>query len=514
MRPNINPSDPPPFHHIGEYVFQELCRDLFEVQDGIATCEIYGTRGYAQRGIDLLANCDDAVSTEVGQCKCYENFPPAEIVKASDEFLAHWDYWKNLNVRRFILFVACPLDKPQQQDEIQTQKARFNALGICYEVWSARTLLTYLRPHRAIVERHIHSEESVNNICGRPLATSPPTVLTTDGLQATLTLFSSRVETLSAELSHAHAEKLERIRELSREGKNGEAYRQARDLKHGKAWEGLDKSLQASILRVMASLALHTKGDFDEAHELRAQAVALDPKGDQSVLRSLMLYYEGNYEAALKEVHEPLNTNALNLKLGYFIETSRVDEALTVIHNPPSGIAPDADTQQLHALALLLKGNLIGAQKEIQNALTSRPTWHGVRYTAARIDYYSALSVVALPSRLGPWPETVPWPLVKRDSQSQQHLRNAEREFARLASDAEPENEQRKVFNVWRLACLANDVDRQEEAAEFCRERLAEDPADNRILMWALSRDYDVDLKASEEALEKYLGVSDDDESE
>lgn len=513
MRPNINPSDPPEFHRVGEYVFQELCRDLFEVQDGIATCEIYGTRGHAQRGIDLLANCDDAVSTEVGQCKCYENFRPAEIVKASDEFFAHWDYWKNLNVRRFVLFVACPLDRPQQQDEIQTQKARFLALGIRYEAWSARTLLTYLRPHRAIVERHIHSEESVNNICGRPLGVPPPTVLTTHGLQATLSLFSSRVETLSAELSQAHAEKLERIRELSREGKNAEAYRQARDLKDGRAWEGLNKPLQASILRVMASLALHTKEDFDEARELRVQAAALDPSGDQSVLSSLMLYYEGNYEAALEEVRDPTNTNALNLKLGYLIETARVDDALTIINNPPPGIATDAETQHLHALALLLKGNLTGAQKEIQKAAASRPNWHGVRYTAARIDYYSALSLAALPSRLGPWPETVPWPLVKRDSQSQQHLRNAEREFASLASDAEPESERRKVFSVWRLACLANDVDRQEEAAQFCRERLNEDPADNRILTWALSRNYEVDLGASEAALEEFLGVGDDDES-
>jgi hypothetical protein len=514
MTPNINPSDPPLFHKIGEYIFQELCRDLFEVQDRIATCEIYGTRGHTQRGIDLLANCDDALSTEVGQCKCYENFPPAEIIKASDEFLDHWEFWKTRHVRRFILFVACPLDRPKQQDEIQNQIARFRALGVHYEAWSARTLLTYLRPHRAIVERHIHSEEWVNNICGRPLDTAPLTVPVTRGLQMTLTLVSSQLETLSAELSQVNAEKLERIRELSREGKNTEAYQQIQEMRQGKAWEVLDKTLQARILRVMGTLALNAKRDLTLARELREKAAVLDPSGDESTLCALIRYYGEGHEAALREVSDPLNTNVFNLKIGFLIELNRVDEALVVVQNPPFGITPDADTERLHALTLLLKGDLAGAQKEVQKARASRPNWQSVRATAAMVDYFSALSAAAFPSHISLWPEAIPWPLVKRDNQSQQHLKNAEKEFARLASEVEPDDEQQKLFNVWRLACMANDVERQVEAAEFCREKLLEDPADNRILAWALSRHYDVDIKASEEALEKYLGVDEDDDSE
>jgi hypothetical protein len=514
MTPNINPSDPPPFHRVGEYVFQELCRDLLEVQDGIATCEIYGTRGHAQRGIDLLANCDDALSTEVGQCKCYEDFPPAEIRQASDAFLAHWDFWKDRHVQRFILLVACPLDRPQQQDEIQNQRERFHTLGVRYEAWSARTLLTHLRPHRAIVERHINSEEWINNICGRPLQTHALNVPATAGLQMTLTLVSSQVETLSAELSQASAERLERIRELSREGKTAEAYQQIQGMRQGRAWEILDKTLQARILRVMASLALNAKRDFAVARELKEQATALDPQGDDSTLRALMRYYGEGYEAALNEITNPPNTNALNLKIGFLMELGRVDEALVIIQNPPPVVAPDAETRRLKALALLLKGDMAGAQKEIRGAFDERPTWQSVRYAAAMINYYSALSAAALPSRINPWPDQVPWPLVKRDTQSQQYLRNAERTFAQLATDTEPGDEQRKLFNVWRLACMANDVERQDEAADFCRERLAEDPADNHILAWALSRHYDVDLKASEAALEKYLGVDDDDDND
>jgi len=59
---------------------------------------------------------------EVGQCNRYDDFTPAEIRKASDEFLEYLEYWKLQQVKRFILFVACDLNRTQQQDEICKQK--------------------------------------------------------------------------------------------------------------------------------------------------------------------------------------------------------------------------------------------------------------------------------------------------------------------------------------------------------------------------------------------------------
>ena len=70
MRPRMNPSLSPPFHELDEYTYQNLCRNVFEKQRGIATCDVYGTRGQKQRGIDLLARRSDGESIEVGQCKC------------------------------------------------------------------------------------------------------------------------------------------------------------------------------------------------------------------------------------------------------------------------------------------------------------------------------------------------------------------------------------------------------------------------------------------------------------
>lgn len=56
MHPGIRPGESPPFHELGEYVFQELCRDLFDAEPAIETCEIYGERGQSQDSIDLIAH--------------------------------------------------------------------------------------------------------------------------------------------------------------------------------------------------------------------------------------------------------------------------------------------------------------------------------------------------------------------------------------------------------------------------------------------------------------------------
>ncbi len=506
MTPNINPSDPPRFYELKEYPFQELCRDLFEVQDGIVTCEIYGRRGQGQKGIDLLATCDDGESNEVGQCKAHEAFSVKKIIDASYEFFKYWAFWKDKKIRRFILFVGCPLDDTDVQNEIQTQRARFQAVNIKYEAWSSRTLVTRLRPERAIAERHVHSQEIVDNICGKAFDSriKPPH---TPGLDLTLSLLSSQVEDFATEFSEVVGEKLERGRELSREGKNDEAYRQISEIRSDKTWNLLENTLRARVLRFNASLVLNAEKNITEAKNLRDQAGALDPTGDDVALRAIIRYFEEGNDAALQELTSPTNINAFNLKIGFLVELGRADDALAVIHQLPPAVEPDADTLRLHGLLLLLKGDQAGAQEKVEKALEQRPDWLGVRHAYGIIHYFSGLSSAALPTRLISWPTPVPWPLVKRDHQSQENLRKAESQFARLAVEAEQNSEQANAFNLWRLACLANDVQRQEEAADCCRMRLAGTPADSHTLAWALTRHYDVDLRAMEESLERALGV-------
>ena len=41
MRPGLVP----PIHEIGEYVFEDLCRDLAQEEESVETAEIYGLGG-------------------------------------------------------------------------------------------------------------------------------------------------------------------------------------------------------------------------------------------------------------------------------------------------------------------------------------------------------------------------------------------------------------------------------------------------------------------------------------
>ena len=68
----------------------------------------------------------------------------------------------------------------------------------------------------------------------------------------------------------------------------------------------------------------------------------------------------------------------------------------------------------------------------------------------------------------------------------------------------------RKLFEMWCLACLANDPDQQTEAQEFCRCLLEQDPINHRVVIWALARNYAVDLRESEQALEEIVGDNED----
>lgn len=163
---SFNPSKPIPFYDLDPGPFQELCRDLFEREEGINTCEIFGVNGQHQRGIDLKAQSREGYACEVGQCKCYKDFPPRKIQEASKEFLKYLAYWKEKNIRRFILFVACPMDTVQQQEEIDRQIKTFHEYGIVYEVWSARTLRTKLQGYHEMVWRYSRSREWVEAICG------------------------------------------------------------------------------------------------------------------------------------------------------------------------------------------------------------------------------------------------------------------------------------------------------------------------------------------------------------
>lgn len=500
MIPSMNPSDPPPFYQLDAMAFQELCRDLLELEPGIGVCEVYGTPGQGQHGVDLKALAREGYANEVGQCKCYKNFPPELIREASEEFLKHLQFWQERKVRRFILFVGSALDRRQQQDELDEQVRRFDALGIRYEAWSARTLRTKLRHHPEIVWSYTKSQEWVENICGRTFDAAPVGIDRSSGIIASLLNSQSQ---LSGGLSKELGRRIDEIREIYYQGEIHKAYELIDALHRDANWEFLEAPLRARVLRLKAGYTLELKSDLAEAKSLVEEASALDPDGDDSGTRAVISYYDQGVEAALAVVDQPATVHAFNLKVGLLLQAERVSEALGALTTPPKGISVDAETKRLHALALLAGRDVGGARKLIGQVLKEHPGRESARFVSAMVDYFSCLSPVALPPRVVVWPQPENWQLVKKDDQSLGLMRKAAGEFESLALKSERGDDQRSILETWRLACLAVDPTRQAEATEFCRSLLEREPTHHRALAWALAHNFEVDFAASERPLEE-----------
>lgn len=333
MPPGIRPGEIPPFHKLGEYVFQELCRDLFDKEPGIATCDIYGVRGQSQDGVDLLAHRSNGDGIEVGQCKRYADCPPEEIRKASKDFFDCWDRWSKENVKRFILFVACDLSQRQRQDEILIQKQRFTKHGIVYEAWSGATIRNKLRPHPDIVSTYcVPSDYWIGVICG--VVSTVPSSSTRSDTQTSVvvsTAMASMLEKLSVVISSETEQRLEQMRTAWREGRLDEANRWLIDLKgDSDRWRALSAQVKAKVLRFEAGLTLDMTGDIAQATRLADEAKNLSPSDNQARLRALITYKEKGPEAALELLKDQEDIESLNLKAAFLLEMGRVEDCLEI----------------------------------------------------------------------------------------------------------------------------------------------------------------------------------------
>ncbi|MFN9857864.1 MAG: hypothetical protein ACK556_07065, partial [Pseudanabaena sp.] len=325
LSPRYNPSLPPRFYEMDEYAFEEMCQDLFAKESGIATCNTYGVRGQLQSGIDLLAHCDDITFTEVGQCKCYKDFPPKKIREASDVFLKYLGLWQQRNVRRFILFVACELETTERQDEIYSQIQRFAKYNIKYEVWEARTLRQKLAPHPEIVYRYLQSQDLVELICGlQPQQTSRSSDLT-------IGIFSSKIDRLSSDISKVKALRLDEYRELYHQGKLREARICLDSLRNDEHWDVFDKPLQARILQAISGYTINVEQNVDKARSLAEEAYAIDPKGDDTLLQVLIAYQSEGAEAALRLIDNTSTINLFNLKLGLLVDLEHTSHVIAAL---------------------------------------------------------------------------------------------------------------------------------------------------------------------------------------
>ena len=299
--PPLEAGVPPPFHDMDEYRFQHLCKDLFMMEEDISTCNIYGVRGQKQRGIDLIAYREESDGIEVGQCKCTKQFSATDVTSVSDKFFEHWDNWESRDIRRFILFVGCELDRTEYHDEIDKQIKRFNEEKISYDPWDASTIQNKLSPHRELAFRFFKSPDLVDAICGKEIIKETP-------VQAPK-VKSPQIAKISTTQNNTIHDVMENFaKELSPFLKKSSETTLNPDID---AFSGFSSEKDiAGFLRIQANRLLDEDGDVTNIEKLLNSARKFDPDSNDKVLRAKLLIRKGKIDdglALLNEIEEEEN---------------------------------------------------------------------------------------------------------------------------------------------------------------------------------------------------------------
>jgi hypothetical protein len=494
IRPTIRRSDTTELFKLSDDDFERLCCDLHGVQKEVATCQLHGTRGQRDKGVDHIAQRKGGNGKEVGQSKCNEEFNEKKLKDAVEPFFDHIEHWKKQEVKRYILFVACDIQRTQVHEEKEVQRNRFKDEGINFELWSGRDIQRELGPYRNIVERYVDSKEIVDVVCGTAHP-NVPSIKSLQKLQFDLEAISAQRMELADELSKSKLEKLEDFREQYRQGK----HRYALDGIHGiynesqEKWKLLDKFARGQILRILALYVLNVENDVEKATEIAAKAKRNDPEGDDTILQAMLVYHRDGPEAALPVIGASSTLDAINLRASLLFELGKFADIVKLLNTLPKDIKANAETKRIQSLLFLVSGELSCARAKLDEALAEKPNWHSIIVARAIIDYWNALSLTALKNTNPFIPLPISLDFIKRDQGSIDLLGKAEKDFHDLALNNELSEHERRMFNAWRLAALAMHPNRQDEAADFCTYLLSNDPEDPNALRWALSRNYQID---------------------
>ena len=320
------------------------------------------------------------------------------------------------------------------------------------------------------------------------------------------TFLVSQFEHLATQLSAETERHLEIMRTALREGRHEETINWLMEIEADNArWSVLSPEVKAKLLCFEASIVLDTTGDTNRARQLADRAHDFASTSNEIRVRAFITYFEGDPVAAIRLLEGKDDVDSLNLRSALLLETNRINECRAILEQASISNQSNPETLRIRALFHLTTKDINQAQLEIQKAVEFGPRWRSVRFAAAVINYYSSLSPLASPDRLVPWPEPVDWILVKRDDENLSRLREAAEIFQELAQTTQITREEKHRFEAWRLACLATDPDRYEEANEYAQILLQNIPTNFRVIAWIVARNLQVNLEPSRLALEQLV---------
>lgn len=156
-----------PFGEITWENFERLCLRLVRLEADVEHCQLYGTRGQDQGGIDLYARgaLDDKYT--VYQCKCERGFGPAKMEKAVSTFL-DGEYWPE-KTKTFVLCTSESLVSKDRAKELEKQRTILESRGIGLLSWDKNELETKLKEMPELVD-DFFGRAWVEAFCGQKQA--------------------------------------------------------------------------------------------------------------------------------------------------------------------------------------------------------------------------------------------------------------------------------------------------------------------------------------------------------
>lgn len=151
-----------PFRELSWKNFENLCLDLISEEYEVEHCQVYGTPGQSQEGIDIYAKKHYEGKFTVYQCKRVKKFGPSKIKDAVSKFL-QGDWVDKSN--KFVLCASEGFDSTVLADEVEVQRLILEKKGIKFDTWDKYKLSSKLKQCPKIVD-DFFGREWVKVFCG------------------------------------------------------------------------------------------------------------------------------------------------------------------------------------------------------------------------------------------------------------------------------------------------------------------------------------------------------------
>ncbi len=155
-----------PFGELTWEDFEKLCVRLARSESEVEHCQLYGTRGQQQEGIDVYARLATNQRYVVYQCKRVANFTASDITHAVQAFLA--GAWAG-KASQFVLCTQVSLEPRSLADEFEKQATALRARNISLLAWDSRQLSGKLKDDPKVVN-DFFGKAWLSSFCGAEAA--------------------------------------------------------------------------------------------------------------------------------------------------------------------------------------------------------------------------------------------------------------------------------------------------------------------------------------------------------